>query len=92
MQSSAGNANIRPERERTMPPSLLTIQFLKWVATRPRRYAEVQEAWKSTCPLNSAWEDALSDDLVAFDGAGESTARSIVILTARGRACLDRSG
>ena len=42
----------------------LTVQFLQWVAARPRRYAEVREAWSSTCPLNCAWEDAMTDDLV----------------------------
>ncbi len=37
---------------------LLDRQFLRWVAERPRRYAEMREAWSSTCPLNCAWEDA----------------------------------
>ena len=40
------------------------MQFLEWLASRPRRYAEVREAWSSTCPLNCAWEDAIADDLV----------------------------
>jgi len=31
----------------------------------PGTYADVQNAWQSTCPLNCAWEDAVSDDLVA---------------------------
>ena len=43
---------------------LLTLQFLKWVAERPRVCAEVRAAWSSTCPLNCAWEDAITDDLV----------------------------
>src|SRR6266704_1988320 len=42
---------------------LLTVQFLQWVAVRPRSYAEVRDTWSSTCPLNCAWEDAVSDDL-----------------------------
>lgn len=62
---------------------LLTVQFLDWVAARPRSQAEVRAAWSSTCPLNCAWEDALADDLVALtrDGA--------VVLTASGRARLE---
>jgi hypothetical protein len=40
---------------------LLTIEFLKWVASRPRTDAEAREAWRSTCPLTCAWEDAVSD-------------------------------
>ena len=59
---------------------LLTVQFLKWVAERPRSYAELRDAWSSTCPLNCAWEDAIADDLV------ERGAEGSLVLTARGRA------
>ena len=61
---------------------LLTVQFLKWVAARPRCYRDIQDVWQSTCPLNCAWEDAISDDLVAFGPEGT------LILTATGRAAL----
>ena len=44
---------------------LLTAQFLDWLAARPRRYAEVREAWASTCPLNCAWEDSIAEGLCA---------------------------
>ncbi len=62
---------------------LLTVQFLHWVAARPRTRADVQDVWQSTCPLNCAWEDAFTDGLVAFGGEG------VVILTPRGRAALE---
>ena len=65
---------------------LLTVQFLKWVAERPRLYAEVQAAWSSTCPLNCAWEDAITEDLV------ERGADGSLALTARGRAKLAEAG
>jgi len=58
---------------------LLTVQFLQWVAVRPRSYAEVRDTWSSTCPLNCAWEDAVSDDLV------ERSADGRVVLSERGR-------
>jgi hypothetical protein len=61
---------------------LLTLQFLKWVAERPRFYAELRAAWSSTCPLNCAWEDAITDDLV------ERAADGSLALTARGHARL----
>ncbi len=61
---------------------LLTRQFLEWMAARPRRYAEVRQAWASTCPLNCAFEDAITDDLIAHTGDGH------VALTERGRARL----
>jgi hypothetical protein len=62
---------------------LLTVQFLRWVAARPRRYAEMRDAWSSTCPLTCAWEDAIADDLV------ERTADGGLALTARGRERID---
>jgi hypothetical protein len=63
------------------PVSLIMLQFLAWVAERPRRRADVREAWRS-CPRISVWEDSVMDGLVAFDGAG------VIALTARGRVAL----
>ena len=65
------------------PPSLLTLQFLSWVADRPRTRTDVMEAWRS-CPRTSVWEDCIVDGLVRFDN-GDMT----VSLTARGRAVLN---
>jgi hypothetical protein len=62
---------------------LLTIEFLKWVAARPRSVIEARQAWSSTCPLNCAWEDAISEDLV------ERAADGRLALSARGRARLE---
>ncbi len=63
--------------------SLLALQFLAWIAAAPRTRAEVMEAWRSTCPRQSVWEDTVIDGLVTF---GEGAR---VVLTARGRAALD---
>ena len=65
---------------------LLTVQFLEWVAARPRSYAETRGAWASTCPLNCAWEDAIGDDLVRH------TADGLVVLTPLGQARLRHGG
>jgi hypothetical protein len=64
-------------------PSLLTLQFLSWVADHPRTRADVMEAWRS-CPRTSVWEDCIVAGLVRFDN-GDRT----VSLTARGRAVLN---
>ncbi len=64
---------------------LLIVQFLNWVEARPRSRADVQEVWQSSCRLNSAWEDAIADDLVAFGPKG------VLILTAAGRARIEQS-
>ena len=61
---------------------LLTVQFLRWIAARPRSHAEVRNAWSSTCPLNCAFEDAICDDLVRRSADG------YFVLSERGRARL----
>jgi hypothetical protein len=63
--------------------SLLTLQFLSWVAERPRTRADVLEAWHS-CPHASAWEDCVVERLVRFDN-------ETIGLTPRGRALLNGS-
>jgi hypothetical protein len=60
----------------------LTVQFLQWLAARLRSHAEVRDAWSSTCPLNCAWEDAISDDLVQRSADGH------LVLSENGRARL----
>ena len=71
--------------------SLSTLQFLDWLARQDRTYGEVKEAWRTTCPRLSAWEDALDQGLIAFaNGRGRVTDRSPVVLTPRGREALAR--
>ncbi len=69
------------------PAALLTLEFLAWVASRPRTYAEAMEAWASTCPRHPVWEDALLDGLIEIE-SGDTMPQSKVILTARGKAVL----
>ena len=68
-------------------PSLIMLQFLAWVADRPRTYPQTMDAWRSTCPHLSVWEDAIIGGLVRIDnGNGRA-----VVLTPQGRKVL-RSG
>ncbi|HEX6842612.1 MAG TPA: hypothetical protein VF113_13840 [Stellaceae bacterium] len=69
-------------------PSLLTLQLLSWLAARPRSYAELKDAWRSTCPLTCAWEDAFADGLVALAAGSERSDGARVVLTPQGRAAL----
>jgi len=72
------------------PQQALTLQFLAWVADRPRRYGEAMEAWRTSCPRLTIWEDAISDGLVRIEGGAEAPMRQAkVVLTERGRALLD---
>jgi hypothetical protein len=68
------------------PVSLLTLQFLAWLADRPRTYADVMEAWRSNCPRDPVWEDATLAGLIRFEDAS----RGRVILTPLGRATLEK--
>jgi hypothetical protein len=70
----------------TESPSLIMIQFLAWVADRPRTREQAVEAWYS-CPHISVWEDAVVDDLVHTENDGRRT----IALTRRGRAVLERA-
>jgi hypothetical protein len=36
----------------------LILDFLEWLAPAPRPYAEVVEAWRTSCPRLTVWEDA----------------------------------
>lgn len=73
----------------SQPVNLLTLQFLAWVESRPRTYAEARQAWRSTCPTTCAWEDAISENLIAFESSGgRLTDGSRVMLSARGRSVL----
>jgi hypothetical protein len=75
-------------------PRALTLQMLAWLVERPRTYVETMDAWRTSCPRLSIWEDALADRLVCIDPAdgGGGHSRSLVGLTVAGRSLLDRFG
>ncbi len=68
-------------------PRLMMVQFLEWVAARPRRREDMLEAWQSSCPRFPVWEDARADGLIRQYGGEAGEHR--VELTERGRAMLD---
>jgi hypothetical protein len=72
------------------PVDPLMVQFLAWVASRDRTYAEAMEAWQTTCPRHTVWEDALINGFVRVQ-TGASRCQSEVTLTVKGRTILDES-
>jgi hypothetical protein len=69
----------------------LIRQLAEWAAERPRSYGEAMEAWRSSCPALTIWEDALAERLIEVRPApGAGTEAGEVRLTAAGRALLDR--
>lgn len=74
----------------TRTPSALLLDLVEWVALRPRPYREVMEAWCTSCPQLTVWEDARDAGYVLREwrkGKGES-----VTVTARGREFLREHG
>jgi hypothetical protein len=70
--------------------NLLTFEFLTWISNRRRTYAEAMEAWRSTCPRHTVWEDALLGGLIQIESGGTGNPPEVT-LTARGQAVLNAS-
>lgn len=67
--------------------SALMVQFLDWVAGDDRTYADAMDAWRTSCPRLSIWEDALADGLIEV-AAGTSRRDARVRITPRGERLL----
>ncbi len=54
-------------------PIPLILDLVEWVAEKPRPYAEVMDAWRTSCPRLTVWEEAVDRGLVVrryVDGTG----------------------
>lgn len=68
--------------------NLLMLEFLAWVSSRRRTYAEAMDAWQSHCPRQTIWEDAIAEGLIQLNR--KDTIRDPeVTLTDRGLALLN---
>lgn len=77
-----------PSITETLAP--LILDFLEWIAIKPRPYSEVMEAWRTSCPRFTVWEDAVDYGFITRRcGVGSEM---LVDLTARGRSFLEASG
>jgi hypothetical protein len=64
----------------------LTLDFLAWLAAEPRDYVDVMDAWRTSCPRLTVWEDAIDADLVSRTHIAGQPIR--IALTQRGKALL----
>jgi hypothetical protein len=53
----------------------LTRALLEWIASAPRTYAELIDAWHSTCPRHTILEDAQIAGLIDHDGRSDGVVR-----------------
>jgi D-3-phosphoglycerate dehydrogenase len=60
--------------------------LLRFVAAEPRTYAEVMDAWRTSCPRLPVWEEATERGLLAR--AKDDAGVPVVAITAAGRAFL----
>jgi predicted transcriptional regulator len=42
----------------------LVLDLVEWVAKKPRTYTELMEAWRTSCPRLTVWEDAVDRGFV----------------------------
>ncbi len=84
-----------PTIDLVMQPSAVALlhQMLAWIAERPRLYGETMEAWRTSCPRLSVWEDAAEAGLVQVETAGAASQAQVrVRLTDAGVALLAAAG
>lgn len=63
----------------------LVLDLLEWISGGEKTYAEVMDAWRTSCPRLTVWEDASDRGLVTSESVN---GREIVRLTASGLALL----
>lgn len=78
-----GDSAHRPQADILTP---LILDFLAWLAPGPKPYADVMEAWRTSCPRLTIWEDAVDQGLVVREASAGSGA--VVRLTPGGRRAL----
>jgi hypothetical protein len=49
----------------TIENEALVLDLVEWIARQPRSYADVMEAWRTSCPRFPVWEDAVDLRFVA---------------------------
>ena len=67
---------------------LLMLEFLSWISDRRRTYTEAMNAWQSTCPRHTIWEDAMIDGYIELK-RHQTAQDPEVTLTANGLALLN---
>ncbi len=56
----------------------LVLDLVEWVARGPRLYAEVIEAWRTSCPRLTIWEDAVDRGYLARESVAGAGVRVVV--------------
>ena len=68
----------------------LILDLIEWCAKEPRTQAEVLDAWRTSCPRLTVWEDATERGLLTRKSIPGSPPQ--VAVTAAGQAFLEANG
>ena len=68
----------------------LVLDLVEWVAKQPRAYADVMDAWRTSCPRLTVWEDAVDRGLLRRES--QPGAGVVVVATCDGRRLLAERG
>ena len=68
----------------------LILDLVEWIARQPRPYTDVMEAWRTSCPRLTVWEDAVDRGLVTREPDPEKGL--MVSVTTAGRQLLKSAG
>lgn len=72
------------------PLDPLVLDLVEWVAKEPRPYSAVIDAWRTSCPRLTVWEDAVDRGLVKRQPVEGQPMR--VVVTETGEAFLRENG
>lgn len=78
-------------KRRRLENEALVADLVEWIAQRPKPYAEVMEAWRSTCPRLTVWEDTLAAGLLQLQRP-EGALEALVCVTPEGSRFLREVG
>jgi hypothetical protein len=65
----------------------LILDLLEWLANGERTYEEVMDAWRTSCPRLTVWEDANDRGLIASE---QVNGRRLIRPSSSGLALLDQ--
>ncbi|HEV7999142.1 MAG TPA: hypothetical protein VGP63_04630 [Planctomycetaceae bacterium] len=68
----------------------LILDFLEWIGSDAKPYSTVMDAWRTSCPRLTVWEDA--NDRGFVERRSDEERGAVVSLTALGREFLATRG
>ena len=79
------NVGSRTAKELVLAANLdsLILDLLEWIGSQPKPYAEVMDAWRTSCPRLTVWEDA--NERGFLERRYDDRCGALVSLTRRGQ-------